>query len=190
MVVNLDEFKRPKFEEAYKCFPTLQSFAELLDGKQEFRYPYSKAMVVADSCPDLARAAFYSHVKIYNHLYFSYQTIGTLIPQVAHQTIYVTRQEHLWDDWKTVNIALGQAPESVHIPVQHLRNTTVLELQNKLPVTRALNERGREILCRVLQDEYNAYFWFLRKAKNLSPHDISQSILHSKQNCPKLEFQF
>ena len=191
---TIDEFKRPKFEEAYKCFPTLQSFVDLLGSKNDedlqFRYPYSKAMVVADSCPDLARAAFHGRVKIYNHLFFSFQKIGMLIPRVAQQTLYVTRQEHLWDDWTKVNQDLGQTVGTIYIPAQQVvRNMTVYELQNQLPVKRELNARGREILCRVLRDEYQAYFWFLRKAENLTPHDISQSILYSKSNCPNLALQ-
>lgn len=190
---TIDEFKRPKYEWAYQCFPTLQSFVDLLgDGDQDpstqFRYPYSQAMVVADSCTDLARAAFHGRVKIYSHLFFSFQRIGTLIPQINRQTLYVTRQEHLWDDWRAVNEALGQTDGPAYIPPhqEEVRNTTVLELQDRLPVTRELNERGREMLCRALEEEYQAYFWFLGHAKNLSPHDISQSIAHAKKNCPNV----
>ena len=185
---EIDEFKRPKFEEAYKCFPTLQSFVELLgDDSTEFQYPYHKAMVVADSCADLARAAFHGRVKIYNHLYFSFQRIGTLIPQIGQQTLYVTRQEHLWDDWRTVNQALGQPAQAVYLPThQQIRNTTAYELQNQLPVTRTLDKRGREILCHALTEEYEAYFWILHHAKNLSPHSISQSMAYAKKNCPSI----
>ena len=191
---TIDEYKRSKFEEAYRCFPTLQSFVDLLGSEEDedlrFRYPYSKAMVVADSCTDLARAAFHGHVKIYNHLYFSYQKIGMLIPRVAQQTLYVTRQEHLWADWAKINEDLGQPVETIHIPAQQVvRNMTVYELQNQLPVKRDLYARGREILCRALRDEYNAYFWFLQKAKNLSPHDINQSLLYSRRNCPNVALQ-
>ena len=186
---EIDEFKRPKYEEAYRCFPTLQSFVELLgEDSTQFEYPYHKALVVADSCTDLARAAFHGRVKIYNHMYFSYQRIGALIPDISHQTLYATRQEHLWDDWKTVNEALGQT--DVYIPPnQQVRNMTVLELQNQLPVTRHLNALGRDILCRALKEEYEAYFWFLQRAKNLSPHDISQSMAYAKKNCPDVSLR-
>jgi len=186
---EIDEFKRPKYEEAYRCFPTLQSFVELLgEDSKQFKYPYHKALVVADSCTDLARAAFHGRVKIYNHLYFGYQRIGTLIPDISHQTLYATRQEHLWDDWKTVNDALGQT--DVYIPPnQQVRNMTVLELQNQLPVTRHLTALGRDILCRALKEEYEAYFWILQRAKNLSPHDISQSMAYAKKNCPDVSLR-
>lgn len=185
----LDKIKRQKYNDAYACFPTLQIFVDFLgNDPTTFSYPYKKNHVIANSCPDLARAALSGRVKIYNHFYFSFQRIVSFIPEVEKQAIYSVRQEHLWRDWKTVNEMLGQR-EPIYIPEEAnwKRDMADLEVKHLLPVTRELNASGVALLCNALKDEYLAYFRFLKLAKNLTPEDLHQSIAHAKKNCPSLD---
>lgn len=186
---TVDSFKAQKYEDAYSCFPTLQSFVNLLgEDPTHFTYPHKKNWVSAESCPDLAKAALHSRVKIYNHLFFSLRVLLSFIPDNAKQIFYAVRQEHLWQDWTTVNEVLGQA-EPVHLPVEanRIRNMALLEVTHQLPVTRELNALGTAILCYALKEEYRAYFWLLKRAKNLTPADLEASIERAKRKCPSLD---
>lgn len=186
---TVDPFKTEKYDDAYKCFPTIQKFVELLgEDPTHFNYPHKKNWVSAESCPDLAKAALHSRVKIYNHLFFSFRVLLSFIPDVEKQTFYAVRQEHLWHDWTTVNEVLGQT-EPVRIPEEEnrmLRNTTLLEVTHQLPVTRDLNDLGAALLCNALKEEYRDYFWLLKRVKNLTPDDVQQSINYAKRKCPSL----
>jgi Sulfotransferase family len=190
---SVSEYKKSKYEEAYRCFPSLSQYVENLGDKpHEFNYPHKRNWVNAESCSDLAKAALHSRVKIYNHLYFSMFFILSNIPTLEKQTIYTIRQEYLWDDWKGLNMALGQT-EPVHVPhdgMDILRNVTILEMEKKMPITRELSQYGRTILCNALRHEYQAYYYILIKAKNLSPTDLEQSISRTKQNCPNLALPY
>jgi hypothetical protein len=190
---TISEIKRSKYEEAYRCFPSLSQYVQYLGNKPfEFNYPHKRNWVTAESCPDLAKAALHSRVKIYNHLFFSMFFILQNIPILDKQTIYTIRQEYLWDDWKALNVALGQT-EPVQIPsngMDRLRNVTILELEKKMPITRELNQDERTILCNALQREYQAYFYILIHAKNISLKDLEQSIARTKHNCPNLNLPY
>ena len=190
---TIDAVKQSKYEEAYRCFPSLLHYIEYLGDKpQEFNYPHKRNWVNAESCSDLAKAALHSRVKIYNHLYFSLFFILSSIPSLEKQAIYTIRQEFLWDDWKALNKALGQS-DPVYIPLDGmhlLRNVTLLELEKKMPITREVNPYGRTILCNALREEYRAFYYILINAKNLSPDDLQKSIARTKLNCPDLNLPY
>lgn len=187
---DLGSLTRPKqkaLEDAYNCFPTLEGFVTFLRGNSShYDYPYKKNEVVPTPCRDFARAAIHGRIRPFNHLYFDFQRIKSFIPVPETQTIFVTRQEYLWDDWKSVNKWLGHEREVV-LPskVDHaeIRNTTHM----KLPVTRDLSPEGIKALCLALQDEYNAYLWFLKRAKNLNTEDVQKSVDLARRRCPNLE---
>jgi Sulfotransferase family len=190
---TISTWKQPKYEEAYQCFPTIQRYVEYLgEDPFTFDYPHKRNWVTAESCSDLAKAALHSRVKLYNHLYFSFRLILTYTPRLHKQTLYTIRQEYLWDDWKTLNIELGQVVP-VRIPKNgstRLRNVTLLEVEKKLPVTRELSIAGRKLLCKALRHEYRAYYYLLTHANNLSDEDIQQSIERTKYNCPNLDLPY
>jgi hypothetical protein len=187
---KVEKMERRRYEDAYECFPTLERYVDFLRGNsKEFHYPYKRNMVVANSCQDLARAAFHGHVRIYHHFYFTYERIKSLIPDAEKQVIFVTRQDQLWDDWTKINQLLGQTTPiriPTHFSQTKIRNITLLELRNELPVTRELSAEGTETLCQALQDEYEAYFWFLKRARNLDDQDILASLEYSRNRCPHL----
>ena len=194
-----------KYETAYRCFPTLERWVQYLDvgpdgtPPETFSYPYPKQLVVADSCRDLARAALFGRVKIFSHLFFGFAKLKDLIPNAGSQVLYVTRQEHLWEDWNQINRMLAEESKTDHhVDPAHLvpsssssadlvlRNTTALVLRDMLPVTRDLSSNGQRILCRALQLEYIAYFWFLRHARNLPSESVAQAIRSAQEHCPNL----
>lgn len=187
---TISSVKELKYEEAYKCFPTLQRYVELLgDHPNQFHYPHKQNWVTAASCPDLAKAAFHSRVKIYNHLFFSMRLLLSFIPKVERQSLYAIRQENLWNDWTNVNKKLGQ-DDPIYIPAKEtnrIRNVASLEMANKMPVKRDLNAFGISILCNALHEEYQAYFFLLKRAINIARSDLQQSIDRAKQNCPDLD---
>jgi hypothetical protein len=183
---TLPPIHRRKVKAAYPCFPTLEHFVSYLHGNASaYHYPYHQSQVVATSCVDLARAIFDGQVRAFHHLFFNYQRIHSLIPDVHQQVLYVTRQECLWDDWTSLNRALGQT-NSVWIPSHHdqgqRRNLTTVHQ----PVTRTLSESSRSTLCRALQSEYDIYLWILRHARNLQAFDVEQSIAIVHKNCPEV----
>lgn len=183
---TIDPWKVEKYMEAYRCFPTLQDYVELLgEDSKQFSYLFTQRSVNADSCPDLARAAFHGRVKLYSHLFFSFQRIQSLLPSDHEYDLYAVRKEFLWKDWKSLNGAFGQPETSVFIPPEsqsQRRNVT----DDRMPVKRTLNEHGRSLLCRALEDEYRVYFSFLNRAKNLNSGDLELSIQVARRNCPML----
>jgi hypothetical protein len=186
-LTTLTPSKQKVLENAYACFPTLEKFVSHLKGNSSsYYYPYKKNAVMPTPCRDFARAAFHGQVRPFNHMYFSFQRIKTFLPAPDSQTILVTRQERLWDDWKSINKWLGHDREVV-IPekVDHaeIRNTTHLQL----PVTRRLSPEGTQTLCAALQGEYDTYVWFLKRAKNLNANDVLKSVGQARRRCPKLK---
>ena len=188
---TIDEWKIEKYVEAYRCFPTLESFVTHLGyTPRKFDYPFSRRSVHAESCPDLARAALYGRVKLYNHLFFSFDRIRTMIPTNKTGALYATRQEHLWEDWRSLNRALGQTEGTLQIPLgSQQRNSTTMERKLNLPVKRALSPTGRMILCNALREEYRAYFWFLLQARNLNEVDIQNTVKEAQSKCPIIPMQ-
>ena len=191
----LNRFQIKVLDNAYQCFPTLEAFATYFQQGNpfEFHYPYKYNIVEPSSCRDFALAVFHGRVRIFHHLYFNYQNIRNLIPNVEQQTLLVTRLEHLWEDWKSVNAFLGQDPDTVVLPHHnsedaHLRDTS--HLQNSLPVTKELSEAGRLALCDALQLEYDAYFWLLSRARNLGKTDVAAALARARQNCPAVQLNF
>jgi len=159
---------------------TLQAFVDYLDGyaSTEFSYPYHKREVHSESCVDLARAALHGRVKLYHHLYFGYERLTKFLAHTVDIPLYVVRQEHLEEDWNTVNQYLAGDQRDYRIPMNHRRNVTGVNV----PVTRDLNESGRRSLCRALTGEYQAYFALLKRAKNIQK-EWSSSWERAQEQC-------
>ena len=193
---------------AYECFPTLEQFANLLvpfGNSTECHYPYRHNQIVATECAPLACAVVHGRLRFFSHLFFNYQNIlytklplssssSSSSPQQQQQQppreIYVLRQEKLWDDWKALNVLLGQR-EPVKIPSSshndedwnNQRNITGLEL----PVTREISYEGRQKLCKALETEYMAYFRLLTRAINLHEKELEECRQIAQKNCPNLD---
>jgi hypothetical protein len=171
---------------AYACFPTLESFAQLMHGNSaNCNYPYRQNSIVADDCTGLACAVIHGKVRLFSHLFFNYRNIlDTKLPTDPPRRIFVLRQEFLWDDWKMVNQLLGQN-EPVVIPNASAdwRNITGI----KLPVERDISLEGRQKLCLALESEFMSYFRILKKALNINELEFEKNVQISQKNCPNLD---
>lgn len=171
---------------AYSCFPTLEDFAQLMEGSSiNCNYPYHQRDVVADDCTGLACAVLHGKVRLFSHLFFNYRNIVyTKLPMEPQRKIYVLRQEYLWDDWRQVNKLLGQTEEVV-VPrdsSKNLRNISGIAL----PVSRDISVDGRQKLCMALTTEFEAYFKLLVPALNIKQAEFEKSLKIAEANCPNL----
>jgi len=62
----------------------------------------------------------------------------------------------------------------------------VINSQAQLPVKSNLNSEGREILCKILRNEYILYIDLLNRAVNLSDDDIKSTLDDVHKNCPAI----
>ena len=178
---------------AFRCFPSLEAFVEYLGGT-DFSYPYDANQIVTGDCQAFARAVMNSKVRRFNHFFFNYGKILSLLPLgvIKHIPIYVVRKEYLWKDWNAVNHLLDDGEKRAmndnllavgsESTTEHARNVTGMNL----PVTRELSENGRERLCRALGEEYQHYNLLLKVARNLSEQDVKKTLSYSNQNCPRI----
>ncbi len=190
---TMDPMQRERYEAAYVCFPTLEVFAAYLKGNSsDFHYPYHRKEVHPESCRDLARAAFHGHVRIYSHLYFSLERIRSFIPEIKNRVFFLIRQERLWDDWIQTNrilqdtYGLSSQDSSYDVPVEareDRRNSTNLEINNRLPVGKTLSSLATKSLCRALETEYTVFFWFLLIANNIDNEEFMFSLNKAKESC-------
>jgi len=176
---------------AYKCFPTLESFAGLLQrgNSTDCDYPYTEKDVVIDNCSELACAALHGKVHHFTHLFYSYRHVFERMPlpdAASHRKWYVIRNEHLWDDWFDVNERLGDPSDGPRDPPTYTaRNVTGL----KLPVTREISDARRDQLCKAVETEYEAYFSILKLADNVDEYDLEEALEVAEKNCPKLDLR-
>lgn len=184
----VNRYKLRQLEKAYECFPTLEDFAAYFTQGDPFlfHYPYKYNVIEPNPCRDFALAVFHGRVRAFHHLYFNYQHILKIIPQPEQQIILATRLERLWEDWTAVNVYLGQSADTIVIPDEHVRDTSQLNL----PVNKTLSGTGREAICAALQLEYNAYFWFLSRARNLQKGDLAAALWQARQHCPSVQLDF
>lgn len=190
---TVDTWQRERYEAAYVCFPTLEVFAAYLKGNSsDFQYPYHRMEVRPESCRDLARAAFHGRVRIYSHFYFGLEKIRSFIPEAENRVFYLIRQERLWEDWVNINrilettYALSSHGSPYDVPPESRgdrRNSTTLELNKLLPVGKNLSSLATQSLCRALETEYMAFFWFLIRATNIDNEQVNFSLNRAKVLC-------
>ena len=155
-----------------------------------------------DNCQEFCRAALDHQVPALEHFYYNYKHLQELLlspkeepnanspPHFSNNTIlFVARTEHLQQDWIRINLLLDSknntSATSIPFPATKRRQ---IGHKFKLRVTNELSERGRVELCKALRSEYETYVWFLRRAANLRPVDVEESLVLGRKNCPELEF--
>ena len=109
--------------------------------------------------------------------------------------IYVTRKEHLWEDWDNINSILegavvnAIATGSSRKKLGSLKQSSLAERNISgwiLPVARQLSYLARQKLCRALEAEYRHFITILESAENLSDLDVRESLDYSRRLCPDL----
>lgn len=168
--------------EAKKCFPSLEKFVEWIgDDVDHYNYPYHRSQIVATDCTSLARAVMNGRVRRFNHFFFTFQKVRSLISDQNNPIIFATRQEFLSYDWKKINYLLGQQGDVV-VPNEAARNITGVYQ----PVSHDLGDVGKQRLCKALQREYESYVRILREAINLSDEDVMYSLDKIRRTCPNV----
>ena len=191
-----------------RCFPTLDSFASLLqnhshtiiDPKQYD--PTITAVTTAKefndyasrlTCETIAQGMLnckFPDDTMNEHLRYDIRSYYQQIPVDSNKNvvIFVIRMEYLWDDWVRVNELLGQPPGSVSFS-RHIRGRDSTNVN--FPVTSDIGDAERSYLCNypALQEEYQTYFKLLIEAININQEDLTSMIEIAERNCPALDFQ-
>jgi hypothetical protein len=158
------------------CFPDLDQFAAALHSFQADRPNRNPP------CVNKAHRALHNQAQWVEHLYYDAKYMTNVIP--AGRPILVIRMEHLADDWRSANRALGQDDTTVLPPQQQLRQ---IDTHQRLPVGRDnLQDESRRYLCEALLDEYQAYLALVWQAINLQERDRWEVYDRARQHCPEL----
>ncbi len=98
--------------------------------------------------------------------------------------VFVIRTKKLWEDWVNVNNLLG-SPNDVPVPNSVDEGQSV-NSQGDLPLKSNLSDKGRKLLCKLLQNEYALYIDLLNRAVNLSDDDVKHALNNAYKNCPDI----
>jgi hypothetical protein len=168
---------RYRHRQFYKpCFRDLDDFAAALHSFQADRPNRNPP------CVNKAHRALHNQAQWVEHLYYDAKYMTSVIP--AGRPILVIRMEHLADDWRSANRALGQDDTTLSPPQQQLRQ---IDQHQRLPVGRDnLRDESRRYLCEALLDEYQAYLALVWQAINLQERDRWEVYDRARQHCPEL----
>eukprot|EP00533_Pseudo-nitzschia_delicatissima_P013897 CAMPEP_0197268786 /NCGR_PEP_ID=MMETSP1432-20130617/4380_1 /TAXON_ID=44447 /ORGANISM="Pseudo-nitzschia delicatissima, Strain UNC1205" /LENGTH=191 /DNA_ID=CAMNT_0042733867 /DNA_START=337 /DNA_END=912 /DNA_ORIENTATION=- len=185
---------------AYRCFPTLEKFASFLrnGNSTECDYPYRHNEIMTEDCNKFACAVIQGRIRlIFEHLFFNYRNIYAKIPTTQpEKRLFVIRKEHLWEDWRRVDVML-RVEENQPPPHEQIlpsggsfddvtrRNITGINL----PVSREISDSGRSRICKALEPEYRTYFRILHRAENMGTRDLEDAKKLAEKNCPVLDFR-
>jgi len=181
-------FKRSVSEKAnehiYKCFPTLNEYAALLNNPDEFTEGNWKRFVGEGSCANVAKLTVHNKVDeaMMHHLSNLSFITWNLGIGLINKTIMVVRTENLNKDWITANVYLGQPKDTIQVPHTKLKDSTKVDQ----PVKKMLSEENRQKLCFALKKEYNVHLSLIGQSVNLSPSDKSVSLQAARESCPWL----
>ncbi|CAB9506810.1 unknown protein (Partial), partial [Seminavis robusta] len=174
-------------DKVMQCFPTLEQFVQNIgDGNayRNFEYPWlpkQRMILFQDNCTNFARAAMNHRIKPMVHLEWNLEHIYESMNAAWNQTvIFATRQEHMAQDWQSLNHMLGETKDTTKFwPEKKVRDVSKVQL----PVPNELSEEGRVQLCRALRGEYQRYVEYLFASVNLSPQDRQDSLEFAKKSC-------
>ena len=112
------------------------------------------------------------------HMYFNYQFHLEGVPDDAN--VLVIRNEHLVDDWNSVERYLGGEPNV-------LSNTSipVMNKSSKNSDGKWLSPEAQRIVCMTLCNEIVAYKRILRRSLNLNYMEVERSMEELARSCPK-----
>ncbi|GFH58327.1 hypothetical protein CTEN210_14803 [Chaetoceros tenuissimus] len=185
------ELKSTGVNEAYKCFPTLDSFAFALGTKPTDYNSNINWIRRRDDCSFVAHLAVQGKVEPMEHLFWNLQKLVHNIPGFTEdKPVMVIRQEYMWQDWPAVNELLGLGREyqsentDIHARQSDYRSRAQRRRENSLS-----SDDLRSNVCSALEKEYRVYFDLLKRAVNLKDIDIISSLEIAKRNCPMLNLK-
>jgi len=151
-------------------FPTLNALAEQGLGEMEN---------VSATCHGRAWRAIAGTERFGYHAYFNYRSYADEIRHWDDVKIAAIRQEHMVDDWNSMETLLSGNPTPV-VREFPRRNS----YGKKDPDDDYLSPRARVLVCEALCNEILVYRSILRRAVNLTPSDVRQSMNELRASCP------
>jgi hypothetical protein len=162
-----------------------------------YRYQLTKCRraTTSDEFVRILPAIMRNRVRASGHFYFDLKTIldksvqiqltTDLAAAAAVPAVLVIRTEHLWEDWTSANLYLGQVPPGATFPDHSRSRDFSSQKVGKVPkVTKDISEKGRERLCRALKENYRAYLAAIHRSANLTPEEKEDSLALARTNCP------
>eukprot|EP00986_Skeletonema_menzelii_P015240 scaffold11346_cov154-Skeletonema_menzelii.AAC.3 len=163
--------KRYKDKEIYvDCdFWTLNDFAE--------RGLVKDSHNATKECQSRAKNALLGTENNLVHWYYNYQFYYESMPPNAN--IVVIRNEHIVDDWNSVETLLGGdadlTKESLPVNNQY----------EKKPEEVYLSDTAKVVLCETLCNEIQVYKSILKRAQNINQEQYIESMEELRTSCPK-----
>jgi hypothetical protein len=136
----------------------------------------------SEVCKTRALSAVRGDMHLSCHMYFNYQFHLEGVPTDAN--ILVIRNEHLIQDWNSVEHYIGGVKEI--IPPEKANETMpVMNKSDKDAQDKWLSEESTNILCENLCNEIVNYKKILRRSLNLNYQEVIRSIEELRVTCPK-----
>jgi len=130
---------------------------------------------VSDECHFRAHRAVRGIERIGNHAYYNYRYYLEAIKDSANIT--AIRQEHMVEDWNSMEQLLGGSDNAV-------RAFPRKNFHDRDPKDDYLSEKAQMLLCHALCDDIQAYKTILQRAINLSPSDVEDTMADLRKSCP------
>jgi hypothetical protein len=111
------------------------------------------------------------------HWYYNYQYYYELVPPNAN--IVVIRNEHIVDDWNSVETMLGGSADLTK------ESLPVNNRYEKKPEEVYLSDTAKVVLCETLCNEIQVYKMILKRAQNMKKEHYIQSMQELMTSCPK-----
>ena len=111
------------------------------------------------------------------HWYYNYQYYYETVP--SHANIIVIRNEHIVDDWNSVETMLGGVADFTK------ESLPVNNQYEKKPEDVYLSEEAKVVLCKTLCNEIQVYKAILKRAQNIRKEQYIESIQELMKSCPK-----
>ena len=175
--------KKYHHEKIYKCFDTLEEYAQLLANYNDYEENSWEFYLAKKDCANLAKTMLH-HISpaTMKHNFYDLRGVLSQVQNIASKVILLIRTEFMWDDWTSANKWLGDENE-IYTNPKTIRNST----ETKIPFNSTLSDEGRNNLCIALEEEYRVYLRLLVLSQNLSEEDIANSLSIARENCPCLD---
>ena len=127
----------------------------------------------------------YSRHNYYNYRYYLDQATKTATTRNVQQQWYVIRSEHLRDDLNSVEAHLHSTVlRSSGSPFQMGAVPQSNKSKYHAHDRKTLSPTAQQRLCQALCDEIQVYQLLLRRAINLTPAQVQESLQELRQTCP------
>ena len=134
----------------------------------------------SDSCKAMAFHTIRGNEYHGNHLYYNYQYYLNQINQGNSGKMWVIRTEHMVGDWNEIEQMLEPTTFQATTDDFAAKNVGAKTAADDQP----LSANAKHLLCYALCREIQAYKNILRRAVNLTPSQVEESLQDLYESCP------